>query len=145
MISFFCKKCKLDQDLVCSKDNNNGYDLDTHGEYKNSKGFVEWYVGYCKKCKQELIRFITNQAKDPYFRESLKLQKQRREMANDLIQYGDPRFEYLYKDQWNAFEQQKKDYEDSKRKKKEQFEGDRMNYVQRSDRKLFEKLEEKLI
>ena len=145
MISFFCKKCKLDQDLVCSKDNNNGYDLDTHKEYKNSEGFVEWYVGYCKKCKQKLIRFITNQNKDPYFRESLKLKRQRMDMANDLVQYGDPRFKNLYKDQWEKFEQQKEDYELKKKRDKEAFDKQQKSFLQRHERKLFGQFEEKLI
>ena len=127
MISFFCKKCKLDQD-------RNPLRINEHA-----------YAAKCQKCRGQLLRYINDKHLDPYYRESLKLQRQRSEMANDLVQYGDPRFKNLYRDQWDKFEQQKEDYELKKKRDKEAFDKQQKSFLQRHERKLFGQFEEKLI
>ena len=113
-----------------------------------------WYVTKCPfrneekfskpECGTLCYRNITNKQNDPYFRESIKIQKQRVEFSDDLVQYGDSRFKTLYKDQWDKFENQQEQAEEKRKKKKEQFEKDRKSFLQRHERKVFGQLEEKL-
>ena len=127
MISFFCKKCQLDQE-------NFPHQINEHA-----------YASKCGKCGGRMLRYIKDKHLDPYFRESIKLQKQRQEFSKDIIQYGDPRFEKFYKDQWDKFEQQKEAFEKEKQRKKESFEKQRASFSQRYERDAFGHLEEKLV
>ena len=83
IVSFYCKKCELDQDLPA-----------IHAFYYGGKKFT----AKCKKCRKELFRLIAETHLDPYFYESEKLRKQRAMMEKELIQPSDPRFKVLYKD-----------------------------------------------
>src|SRR3990167_6553162 len=116
MISFFCKKCQLDQDQNPSRINEHAY------------------AARCVKCRTQLLRYVNDKHLDPYFGESIKLKKQRQEFSKDIIQYGDPRFEKFYKDQWDKFEQQKEAFEKEKQRKKESFEKQRASFSQRYER-----------
>ena len=126
-MSFYCKKCKLDQDLPFFKKNQ--FTFSTK----------------CRRCRTELIRHADNPRTDPYYRESKKIMVQRHELEKDLVQYGDPRFKLLYKEQWEKFEQQKKDYEDAQEFKRIEFERQRDGLAQRYERKIFEKLGESMV
>src|SRR3990167_8167293 len=108
MISFFGKNCKLDQDLIAER---------------HSNPWSEWFMAHCRTCKSKLIRYISDN-NDPYFRESLKLRRQRNEYKKDLIQYGQANFKTFYKEQWEKFEAQKEDWEKAqiqKKKEKDEF------------------------
>ena len=97
-VSFYCKSCKLDQDNEAEKKSNR---------------YVEWFQSNCVRCKTKLIRQITDKQTDPYFRDSIKLKKQRMEMSKDLIQYGEVGFKTLYRKQWEEFEKQRENFEKS--------------------------------
>lgn len=145
MISFFCTKCHKDFDADARTHVNGVYNLDTgvFEEHRDEKR-KEWYIGKCP-CGKECMRYITDKHLDPYFHQSLKLQAQRKEFENDLIQYGDARFESLYKDQWNKFEQQREEHEMTQKNKKKMFENQRKEFIHEDERKLFGRLEEKMV
>jgi len=102
MISFYCKPCGLDQNLK---------------PYKRVNSFGEWFVGRCKKCNKELIRYTTDFKNDPYFYESKKVKIEARKNAVDLIQYGEPGFKTHYRKSWEEFEKQKEVWEKEQERK----------------------------
>lgn len=108
LVSFYCKRCKLDCDLEAGKHGNS---------------FAEWFQAHCPTCQTKLIRYI-NDKTDPYFYQSIKLRRQRDEFSKDLIQYGEYGFETFYKKQWEEFEKQKENWEKAqiqKRKERDAF------------------------
>jgi|SRR3990167_7050953 len=106
IVSFWCKRCKLDQDLPAEK--------------RYYYGGGEKFVSKCK-CGEELMRLITEKHLDPYFRESEKLRRQRAMMEKELIQPSDPRFRTLYKDEYDRIEKAKENYENEIKKRKERI------------------------
>jgi len=90
MISFYCKKCELDQDLQ---------------EFVNQNQFGEWYQAKCKKCKGKVIRYITEKNVDPYFRDSKKLNMERKKYSEYFLQYGEQGFALKYPQSYNKFKE----------------------------------------
>lgn len=58
-----------------------------------------WYVAFCPQ-GHRMIRRITDKSDDPYYYQSMFLQRQRMDMAMDLLTPDDPRFRILYPKQW---------------------------------------------
>lgn len=106
IVSFYCKRCGLDQDLPAEK--------------RNYYGGGEKFVAKCR-CGKELMRLITEKHLDPYFYESKKLRRQRAEAENDLLQPSDPKFKTLYKDEYDRIEKAKEEYEAEIKKRKERI------------------------
>ena len=131
MISFFCKSCKLDQDLR---------------EEKKDNSYASWFEARCKKCDSRLFRYISEPSKDPYFRESRKLKAQRHAMRDDLVQPGEARFKTLYPEQWAKLEKAKESWEleqENKRKSRDAFYNEHKLYNKGLAKKVIE-LEEKI-
>lgn len=123
IISFYCDKCELDQDLPTIKSSNRyGLNLATNTLYE-SENYKEWYKARCRKCNKPLIRYITDPDKDPYFAKSKKIRKQRNALKKDLLQYGDDGFKTAYPKQYAMMEKRKEMLYNKKiRKKKEKDE-----------------------
>jgi len=88
MISFYCKKCELDQDLR---------------EFVNANQFGEWFQAKCEKCSGRLVRYITERTKDPYFSQSRKLREERKKYKEYFIQYGEEGFAVKYPESYKKF------------------------------------------
>lgn len=92
IVSFYCKKCGLDQDNFC---------------HEETRAFnKQVYVSKCEKCRKEIIRG-KNDPHDPYFKESKRVIIQARALKKDLIQYGEEGFQQLYRSAWLKFEQER--------------------------------------
>ena len=102
-VSFYCKDCRLDQDIFPRKEKNR---------------FVEWFSADCRKCGENLIRYITNKHLDPYYYNSLELRKQRNLLAKELIQPGDSRFKKYYRTEYDKLELTAQKLEERKEKEK---------------------------
>ena len=97
-IDFWCNECKKDFELRAWKS----------GNYFLSKCNGEDEDG--DECEETLVRFIKDKHKDPYFRLSEKLRRDRIKMAKDLIQPSDPRFKLYYKDEYDKMERAEYEY-----------------------------------
>lgn len=128
IVSFFCKKCDLDQDLP---------------GYVRSNSYGEWFESKCRRCSKKMLRYITEKHKDPYFYDSLKLKRQRIEAGDDLLQPGQPRFKTLYKDEYDRIEKAKEDYENEIKKRKERIVRYQKDLVDSYDKKEVGKVLEK--
>ena len=113
MVSFYCKNCKLDQNLEAEKVNNS---------------LAEFFRARCGKCGNRLVRYISEKHLDPYYRESRKIKVERGRFANDLIQPGEAGFKMFYKKQYDELEEKKEKYEKEQRLKKIE----RENYYKRA-------------
>ena len=91
-VDFFCRRCRLDQVLLASQRGNN---------------LAIWHEAQCQKCKQRLIRYVSERHADPYFQESIKFQEERDKYKKDLIQPGQEGFKMHYKKEWNKLEKEK--------------------------------------
>lgn len=88
-VDFWCDKCKKD----C-----------TGAGYRQvctirDRVPTAWYIGFCPK-NHKIIRRITDKGSDSYYYQSLFLQRQRAELADDLLTPDDPRFKILYPKQY---------------------------------------------
>lgn len=101
-VSFYCKKCGLDQDNLAEVNNNS---------------YGEWFVSKCGKCGNKIIRYITEKEKDPYFHLSKRVIINRQKFVKDILQPGDYGFRIFYKKEYEKIQKAKEDFE-----KKEQAE-----------------------
>ena len=116
-VSFYCKRCCLDQDLDAAK--------------KSTFRGDEYFFAYCRQCKKELHRYITERRTDPYYQESLKMRKERVMLSKDLIQPGQTGFQTYYRKQWLDIERKKEEYEkkmEAYKKKREGFHQEMKDY-----------------
>lgn len=86
---FWCPVCKRD----CT---GTGY---RQVNTTNDQRPTAWFVGYCPE-KHKMIRRITDKVQDPYYYQSLMLNRQRYNMRDDLLTPDDPRFKLLYPKQY---------------------------------------------
>ena len=100
-VSFFCRNCDLDQDLLALKQSNR---------------WVEWWHAVCTACCGAVMRYITNPKVDPYFVYSQEVRSNSDKYRKDLIQPGKKGFNTLYQKQAMELETQR---EDRERKHKE--------------------------
>ncbi len=103
-VSFFCKDCRLDQDLEAIKS--------SYREY-------EYFYALCRECGHKLFRYITERQKDPYYQTSLKIKREKDKLKIDLLQPGDNRFKLWYSQQWQKLEEAKQKYEDNLEEQKQ--------------------------
>lgn len=89
---FWCRKCRLDFQAL-------GHKLTA--SWPEPKA---WYETKCPDCGTTAIRRITDRLMDPYFNQSVRIRKMRREAGDDLLQPGDPRFEKVWG--WKLRQQQ---------------------------------------
>lgn len=104
-VSFFCRECGLDQER--------------EGE-RIKTSLAEFFRARCRKCEATLVRYISEREKDPYFRYSLKVKRERAEFAKDLLQPGEDGFKLYYKDEYDKIEKAKEDHENEMKRKKEE-------------------------
>ena len=95
-VSFFCKKCSLDQNLLA---------------FINFNGYGNWFQAKCGKCNCKLIRYITEKEKDPYYRLSKNVIINRDKYKKDLIQPNDYGFKTYYKEQYDKMEKAEEEYQ----------------------------------
>lgn len=86
---FWCNKCKRD----CS---GSGY---RRVCTVRETAPTAWFVAYCPKGHQ-MIRRITDKTTDPYYEQSIMIQRQRFELADAILTPDDPRFKVLYPKQY---------------------------------------------
>jgi len=103
IISFWCRDCRLDQDIPAIK-----------REFRDT----EWFSGNCKKCGNLVKRHITEKQDDPYFYESMKIRYERECMKMDLIQPGETGFETFYKKEYDKMELAKEKWYNKEAEKK---------------------------
>lgn len=96
IVSFYCKDCQLDQDVLA---------------HKVSNSLCEFFQARCRKCNQKVIRHITEKHLDPYFRLSKKIREQRQRLHKDLIQPGEAGFQTYYKKEYDKIERARAEYE----------------------------------
>lgn len=99
------------------------------GEYDRTKGDIvavarkqSWhpsgglpsarYAGECPK-GHLVLRFITEKNRDPYYRQSEKMHRERKAAADDLLQPNDPRFRQVYPAQWERLQAVKRAEEEA--------------------------------
>jgi hypothetical protein len=82
---FWCDACRLDFESVGFKRTLGVYTLP-----------VALYETKCPKCRATCRRRITERNGDEFFWKSAALNAQRRMMAKDLLQPGDPGFDAAY-------------------------------------------------
>lgn len=97
-ISFYCKVCGTDSDIP----EGNG-PRDCHFDSLSTGESYIW--GKCPECNCKVVRYVTEQQIDPYFTQSKRLRRQRKELKRDLIQPGQPGFQTLYPKQWKQIEE----------------------------------------
>lgn len=113
-VDFYCTKCELDQRLKAVKLDN---DIPCYDAEFNFKGWKkntylrEWFSAKCSKCKKELIRFITDAERDPYYYQSKNVIINRNKFSKDLVQPGDVGFKILYHDEWLKIEKAREEAE----------------------------------
>ena len=103
VVSFFCKKCQKDQDLP-----------GIPASYQEDRYF--W--ANCEECGKKLVRYITEK-NDPYYRQSIKLKKEREKLKIDLIQPSDSRFRLWYRQKWLEMEKAAEQYEEEQKKQEQ--------------------------
>jgi hypothetical protein len=101
-ISFYCKKCGLDQDLLAIKSGNR---------------YGDWFEAKCRKCSSKLKRYITGKEHDPYYFESKRVKIDRLKFSRDLIQPGQSGFQTFYRNEWLKMEETNEKLEMAKIKK----------------------------
>jgi len=72
-----------------------------------------WYTGECPQGHM-VIRHITDKNTDPYYRQSLKMHRERQMAADDLLQPSDPRFRVVYPAQWEQMQAQRRAQEEAR-------------------------------
>lgn len=96
---FFC--------VTCDKD----FDSDGWKQVRYSGVWpVAWYAGMCPS-GHVAMRRITDKLTDPYYYQSKMIQRQRHEMADDLLTPDDPRFKIVYPEKWREMVANKENYE----------------------------------
>lgn len=83
IIKFWCDKCRQDWNIIAIR-------------RWLSTLFPDVWEAKCPECKRMMIRLVNDAANDPYFRRSKLTYLERKKFADDLIQMGDPRFDFLY-------------------------------------------------
>lgn len=86
-MEFWCRKCRRDFGRLALK-----------RTIDYPSGVIAYYEAPCIGCGIWCRRFITDKTTDPYFMESERLKRMRSEMADDLLQPGDPRYAAKYGD-----------------------------------------------
>jgi hypothetical protein len=81
-IYFWCKRCRKDWERIGVR------------RIKSSHVGEVW-TARCPDCKWEMVRLINNPF-DPFYRVSVKIRRERKIYAKDLLQPGDPGFDILY-------------------------------------------------
>ena len=107
LVSFFCKKCNLDQNLQA---------------HKETVMDVEFWKARCTKCGNFLVRYITHMSYDPYYWESRKLKVERYNNRKDFIQPDQEGFQTYYKESWLKNEKMKEGAYQKKTKEKAEAE-----------------------
>ena len=132
-VSFFCRNCRLDQDLEARK-----------SSYRKD----EYFWAKCRYCGGKLFRYITERQKDPYYHNSIKLKIQKDKLAVDLIQPGDNRFKLWYQDKWREMEEASQKYEENLKKEKQSrdnfYKEHRHNVTERNAAKAVIEAEERI-
>lgn len=131
MISFYCRKCKLDQNLR---------------EEKKDNSFAAWFEARCKECGSRLFRYISEPSKDPYFVESRKLREERHRYHNDLVQPGEAGFKTLYPQEWAKLEKARESWfleQEKKKRERDAFYNEHKLYNKGLAKKVIE-IEEKI-
>lgn len=91
-MDFFCFVCCKDMTAVGSKQ-----------AHTNGMGT---YNAQCP-LGHNVVRYITNKWKDPYWNASLKVRKDRELYADAMLTPADPRFKIVYPAQWKALMEHK--------------------------------------
>jgi hypothetical protein len=102
-ISFFCKKCGIDQDLPAIKVDNS---------------YGQWFEAKCRRCKGKVIRYITEKNNDPYYYLSKRVKIDRERFSRDLIQPGQSGFQTYYRNEWLKIEEANQKIEIGREKRK---------------------------
>lgn len=79
--SFWCERCRSDLDLFAVMKDN---------------GRARWFYARCPHCGSGLMRYVDEKHKDPYYRKSVKIRKEREKHRKDMLQPGDAGFQTLY-------------------------------------------------
>ncbi len=95
-MDFWCEKCRQDFTGEGIKAIPYGLDLNSNEHYELSP-LRAYYIGHCPT-GHRAIRYITDKHRDPYFYQSVMLQHQRVEYADDILQPSDERFRKVYGD-----------------------------------------------
>lgn len=72
----------------------------------NDKIPYKIFEAMCPTCRKWLKREVGN-PQDPYYRNSTKVRRQIREQIKDLVQPNDPKFQVLYKKEWDKIQEQR--------------------------------------
>lgn len=83
IIDFWCRRCRQDWHILGVR------------RWLSSL-FPDGWHARCPECNTGMVRLIGEPQSDPYFRLSRKVVLERRKLVDDLVQMGDPRFDFLY-------------------------------------------------
>lgn len=109
-VSFYCKDCKLDQDMEAEM-----------GYYS---GGGRKFVAGCVRCGRQLFRLIDDKKNDPYYFLSKNVIINRRKFVKDLIQPGDVGFQTYYKKEYDKIKKAEENYykkQESEKKSRDEF------------------------
>jgi glycyl-tRNA synthetase alpha subunit len=74
---------------------------------QNSRVPYKIYEAKCPKCWDKYLRREVGNPNDPYYRNSPKIRRQIKEQVKDLVQPSDPKFQTLYKKEWDKIQEQR--------------------------------------
>ena len=103
-VGFWCDSCRLDSELFAIVSGSSG---------------VRWFEARCPVCRAKVIRHIDDKAKDPYYVKSEKLNVERKEYSNDLLQPGKEGFSVIFDKAAKKIEEAAVAYEKRKREVEE--------------------------
>lgn len=83
VVNFWCDVCRQDWKLVGIR-------------HWLSSLFPDIWDTKCPDCGRRMVRLVNDASNDTYFRVSRQVKLERRMFADDLVQMGDPRFDFLY-------------------------------------------------
>lgn len=96
-MDFWCQACRKDFNTSARKQVR-----------FSSRWPVAWYVGLCPK-KHVCIRYITDKDRDPYYRRSVMIARQRVELADAMLTPDNPRFALVYPQKYREIERMKEE------------------------------------
>lgn len=104
-MGFWCDRCRRDFDAIGHLHSTlYVFNVDTGKTEMRTEAWPSaHYEALCPK-GHSAVRYLTDKVHDPYFSLSEVVQRDRIRMERDLLQPSDPRFKYVYPEQWRRLE-----------------------------------------